>query len=314
LTRLFAGLVRAAGVQVSLMRVPERNRGHFDHNDPNWNQLNRELAIVHIGDKDQYLDPGTLYAPYGLVEWKIAGMKGIRQSSSGHGTEETSTPAPSYKDATIKRLAQLQLTQEGTVTGTIKVAYFGQEALVRRIHAVKEDAEGRKGYLDGELRKLLPTDSRVSLTNVPAWETSSDPLLAEFKVTIPMAASAGRRLLVPMQALHFDQPAMFVLSNRVYPIYLDHPFVSQDEIHVTIPSGMTIENVPAKEEFKQNFAYYTADYKQKDRELIATRVLVLSQNLFEVEKYPELKAFFEKVKAADDQKAVLTGTAISQGN
>lgn len=314
INRLFAGLVRAAGVQVSLMRVPERDRGHFEYNDPSWSQLSRELAIVRIGDKDQYLEPGTLYMPYGLLEWKIAGMKGLRQSASGHGVEVASTPAPPYKETVVKRLAQLRLAEDGRITGTIKIAYFGQEAFLRRIRAVPKDAAWRKGYLDDEMRKLLPANSEVSLTNEPAWETSADPLLVEFKVTVPMATLAGRRLLLPMHALHFNQPAMFVLSKRIYPIYLDYPFVSQDEVHVTIPSGMTAESVPAKEQFKQDFGYYSADYKQKDRELVATRVLALSQNLFEVEKYPDLKGFFEKVKAADDQQAVLSRAGVAQGN
>jgi hypothetical protein len=314
LTRLFAGLVRAAGVQVSLMRVPERDHGYFDRNDPNWSQLTRELAIVRIGDKDQYLDPGTLYNPYGMLEWKVMQMTGLRQSASGHGIEIASTPAPSYKETVIKRLAQLRLTADGKLTGTIKIAYFGQEAFARRIRAVPKDGAWRKGSLDDELRKMLPANSEVSLTNEPAWETSADPLLAEFKVTIPMATISGKRMLLPMQALHFNQPAMFVASSRTYPIWLDYPFVTQDEVHITITSEMAAESVPAKEEVKENFGYYSADYKQKNRELIATRVLVLNENTFEVEKYANLKGFFDKMKTADDQQAVLSRAASAQGH
>jgi hypothetical protein len=313
LTWLFVGLVREAGIPASLMRVTARDQSYFTPEYPECSQLDNELAIVTLDGKEQFLDPGTLFAPYGQLHWKSEGARGIRQSASGHGTEVASTPPSSYKTATIKRLGQLRVTEQGSVTGTIKVAYFGQEALVRRLDVARRGSGWRKRYIEDELKKLLPADSQVSLTNEPAYETSADPLLAEYKVTIPLATSSANHWTLPMQALHFNQPTMFVPADRVNPVYLDYPYIAQDEMHITLPSGMTVESAPAKELLKPDFGYYSTDYKQKDRELVATRVLAVSQNLIAVDKYPALKTFFDKVKAADDQKTVLTGNQSPQG-
>jgi len=66
---------------------------------------------------------------------------------------------PDYNHGMIQRLARLQLTSEGRAEGTIKVGFYGLEAMERRKEGGKTDAEGRKKLLEDEVKNWLPERS-----------------------------------------------------------------------------------------------------------------------------------------------------------
>ncbi len=314
LARLFVGLVREAGIPAYDIRVTAREDSYFLPQVLSWNQLDTELAIVRLPDKEIFLDPGTRFCPYGMLFWKATGASGVRQSASGKGTEFASTPSPVYKDAQIKRFGRFTLKPDGTVEGTLQITFFGQEALSRRLRGSKTDADGRTKLIEDEVKGWMPDTAEISLATQPAWENADAPFVAVFKISTPIMTSAGRRRLLPMHMFDFNRPAVFQHAERKFPVYLDFPYSAIDEIHVVLPEGVKPENLPAKDELSLGYAFYSADYSLHGRDLMAIRMLGLGDNGFPVEKYPELKSFYEKIKAGDDQQIVLTGAASAQGN
>lgn len=311
LTRLFVGLVRQAGIPAYVARITARDDSFFIPQVMSWDQLDTELAIVRLGDNDVFLDPGTRFCPYGMLYWKVSGTQGIRQSATGKGTEFVKVPEPSYKDAQMKRSGRFSLAADGKLEGTLAVTFFGQEALLRRIRAAKTDAEGRTKLIEDEVKGWLPNNAEVTLQNKPEWENGEQPLNAVLKVSAGVLTSAGRRRLLPMQVFDFSRPAVFQHSQRNYIVYIEFPYSIIDEIRVTLPAGATPESVPTGEEVKLSYAIYATQYAMQGRELVASRVLGMANNVFPVELYGELKTFYEKVKAGDDQQIVLTGGATS---
>ena len=59
ITRLFIAMTRAAGLKVSAMIVTERDKRMLNANYLHWDQLTDEIAIVQLGGKDVYFDPGS---------------------------------------------------------------------------------------------------------------------------------------------------------------------------------------------------------------------------------------------------------------
>lgn len=314
LARLFIGLVREAGLSAYAIRVTARDDSFFLPQVLSWNQLDTELAIVRLNDKETFLDPGTRFCPYGMLLWKLAGANGVRQSASGKGTEMATTPDPSYKDAQTKRLGKFTLDLTGNIEGTLQVNFFGQDALSHRVRGAKTDDEGRTKLLEDEVKHWLPDTADVSLANKPAWEDGDAPLVALFKISAPVVTAAGRRRLLPMHMFDFNRPAVFQHTERKFPIYFEFPYSAIDEIHVVLPEGIRPENLPTKDEVGLGYAFYGSQYSLQGRELTSTRILGVGGNIYEVEKYPELKSFYEKVKAGDDQQIVLSGAPNAQGN
>ena len=306
LNRLFVAMVRAAGLPASMMWVASREETFFQPELLTTHQLDGEIAIVQLGGKDIFLDPGTKYCPYGLLDWRYSGSKGLRQSAKG--TEFAESSRSEYSQAQILRSAHLQLTDDGKVGGTVKIGFYGLEAMDRRQKAAATDAEGRKRLLEDEVRIWLPANSEVTLTGSPNWDETEPHLATEFKISSPLAIGAGKRWLIPVHVFQVNGKPVFTATERMNAVYLWYCTREIDEVHMTLPPTIEVESLPANDSIKLDYAVYTTVLKQENaNEIMARRDVVMAGFAFPQSKYKELKDFYDKVKAGDDQQMIARG-------
>jgi hypothetical protein len=309
LNRLLVAMVRAAGIPAFMMWVPSRDETFFQPDLMSTHQLDAEIAMVQLGDKDVFLDPGTKFCPYGLLDWRYSGSKGLRQSAS-KGTEIAESPLPDYTQAQILRLARVQLSDDGKVEGTIKIGFYGLEAMKRRQQAYISDAEGRKKMLEEEIRSWLPGNSDVELVGAPNWDDTEPHLATEFKISSPLALGAGKRWLIPIHIFQVNDKPVFSTSTRVNPIYFWYLTRQIDEVHITLPASLEVESLPNNDSIKLDYAIYATTQKQESaNSIVARRDLVMGGLAFPTTMYKELRDFYDKVKVGDDQQVILKGAA-----
>ena len=309
LNRLLVAMVRAAGIPAFMMWVPSRDQTFFQPELMSTHQLDAEIAIVQVSGKDVFLDPGTKFCPYGLLDWRYSGSKGLRQNPN-NGTEIAESPMPNYTQAQILRAAHVQLTEDGKVEGTINIGFYGLEAMDRRQKANATDAEGRKKMLEEEIRTWLPGNTDVELVGSPNWDDTEPHLATQFKISSPLAVGAGKRLLVPVHIFQVNDKPVFSSSNRVNPIYFWYLTRQIDEVHITLPRSLELESLPANDSVKLDYAVYSTNQKQESSNgILARRDLVMGGMAFPKNMYKEIKDFYDKVKAGDDQQMILKGSA-----
>ena len=305
LNRVFVAMLRAAAIPAWLMWVPSRDREIFSPEFLSTRQLVAEIAIAQLNGKEVFLDPGTKFCPYGLIDWRYSGVRGLRQRE-GKATEIAQSDLPDYKQAMIQRLARVQLTPDGKAEGTVKVGFYGQEAIERRREGGKTDAEGKKKLLEDEVKRWLPADGDVTLTNTPDWDATEGHLATEFKISCPLAVGAGKRWIVPVHLFQVNEKPRFSASERVNAIYLDYLSREMDEVHVTLPTDLEVESLPPNDDVRLDYALYRTIQKQESgKAVVAIRDLAIGGFAFPPEKYKEIKGFFDKVKAGDDQPIVV---------
>jgi hypothetical protein len=304
LNRLLVSMVRAAGIPASLIWVPNRNRDIFIKQYLSTRQLEAEIAIVQLSGKDVFLDPGTKYCPYGIMDWRYTGVEGLRQSPKGADIGQT--PPPNYTQAVTTRMARISLDEHGMVSGTVSLMFKGSAAMQRRQEGGKTDAEGRKKLLEDELRETLPGNSEIALTNSPDWDNSETPLIATFRVSCPFAIAAGKRLMLQQQFFEINEKSRFSSTDRKNAIYFHVPWQEADEVHITIPSGMEVESLAPDDAIKLDYALYKVQHKQEAPDKIfSRRDMIMAQGIFTPNEYKDVKGFFDKVKADDDQPALV---------
>jgi len=309
LNLLLVAMARAAGVPAFMMWVPSRDETFFQPELMSTRQMDAQIAIVQLDGKDVFLDPGTKFCPYGLLDWRYAGSKGVRQNP-GKGTEIADSPLAEYTQAVILRGARVQMTDDGKIEGTLKAGFYGLEAMQRRQRANATDTEGRKKMLEDEVRSWLPGNSDVELIGTPNWDETEPHLATEFKISSPLAIGAGRRWLVPIHIFQVNEKPVFSASNRVNPIYFWYLTREVDEVHITLPSSFEIESLPSDDNVKLGYALYaTTQKKESANTMMARRDLVMGGLAFPPNVYKELKDFYDKVKAGDDQQMILKGSA-----
>jgi hypothetical protein len=316
ITRLFVAMVRAVNVPAFVMRVGTRDEIFFQPNIPSWRQLNSEIAIVHLADgKDVFLDPGTRFCPFGLLEWTRTAVQGVRQNSSG-GTELAQTPVPDPTQTVTQRIAQLKLQEDGSLKGKILLSWNGQEALSRRIDASKTDEAGRTKALEDELRDLLPGSGSVTvkLESTKGWDEEDARLQCVFNVEIPsFANNTGKRWLLPIALFEQNGKQLFVHSERKNPIYLSYPYRTFDTVQITVPATLQVENLPQTQPLRTDFAIYTADRTAKGKVVELRRDFAIGGFAFQLKEYPALKSFYEKVRSGDEEQVILQAAAIAVG-
>lgn len=314
LNRLFVAMVRSANIPAWLMWVPNRTENFFDEQYMNTEQLEAEIAIVQLGGKDVFLDPGSKFCPYGVLNWRYSGSKGLRQSPV-KGTEFAQAAASEYKQAVTVRVAHVALNDQGMLAGTVNIAFYGIEAMNWRREGGRTDEEGRKKLLEDALKHCLPGNSEVTLTKIPQWDKTEGPVVAEFEISSPAAVSAGHRLLISPHIFQINDTAVFPAAQRSNDIYFDYPSQEVDEVHLSLPANAEIESLPPNDSIKLDYALYATQQKQEAAHTVFSRRDFINGGiLFPASAYTGLKGFYDKVKAGDDQQVILKAATHAAGN
>ncbi len=309
---LFLGLARAAGFKGSMVWLASRDRYLFNAQIPDWGQLNASVVGVELNGKEIYLDPGTPHCPYGLLSWEQTGVQGIRIAQEG--SLFTKTPDLTFDQARVMRKGTLKLDEEGKLEGTLQVTFKGIQALRFRLDALDEDEAGRRKLMEDEVKDLVPASAEITLEKVEGWEGNEEPLVATYHVKIPdMAVPTGRRLLVPIAPLHTSDKHPFDHPKRQYPVYFGYPFESEEEVTIELPSGYQVETLPQARNEKSVFGEYEITSSNDGGQLKARRVMRLNGYYFPVHVYSGLRDFYTKMRAGDEEQAILQATDAAKG-
>jgi len=303
-TWLFLALARAAGFEASGMWVADRRNFFFDPGTMDGSRLDANVVVVKLNGKDAFFDPGSAFTPFGMLPWDETGVTGLKLDKEGGTWLPTSLPAAN--ESRISRKANLKLSDNDELEGTVTVTYTGLEASRRRVEERLTDAAERKKYLEDEVHESVPIACDVELTNDPDWKNSSAPLIAEYKLKVTgWASAAGRRALLPLGLFGAPEKHLFDHADRVHPIYFEFPFQRSDEISIDLPLGWQISSVPQPQSIDAKAVVYTLDAKNNKGTLQLNRVLTVDILLLKTENYAVLRQFFQRVRTADEQQAIL---------
>jgi len=313
LTWLYLGMVRAAGFEAYPCLVSERSSYFFRKERLNSAELDANVVLVKVNGKDQYLDPGAAFTPFGLLPWVETGVDGLRLDKNG-GTW-IQTTLPTSDETHVQKQAQVRLTSDGDLEGTVKVTYTGLEALDRRIHERNEDDTARKKSLEEEVQNSIPVGSNAELTNTPDWKNGNVPLVAEFKLKVPgWTSSAGKRALLPTGLFSGYEKHLFEHADRVWPIYFRYPFQTNDEISVSLPEGWKVDSQPKDLDRDAKAVQYKLEVKSDAGVIEVKRILRSDIVMVGKENYSILRGFYQLVKAEDEQQIVLQPSGTAAGN
>ena len=309
--RFFIALARAAGFEASVLRVSNRQEHFFDRGVLSRRQLDWEVALVTEGGQNYFLDPGTRFCPFGFVRWMNTSTLALKLDRNG-GTF-IKVPAAGYDKAMVRRAAEMTLDPAGSLKGTITVRFEGGEALERRLEALDTDDAGRKENLETEAQDWLPSGAKLRLTGVEGWQGSEEPLIATFAVELPSyAVVAGKRLLAPAYVFDSKEMAAFQHAERKFPVYFPYAFGEADTVAIKIPPGETVESLPPQQSGSLSYATYLNTTESDGTRLVTHRVLQVNGIFFRVDTYPQVREFFLKVQAGDEQRAVLRSSEVAE--
>lgn len=308
IARLFIAMARAAGLKAWDMIVTERNREMFNQSFLSWTQLEDEIAIVEVEGKEMYFDPGQRYAEYGRLAWMHTDVMGMRQTANGPKIE--ATPQPPYDQNRVLRVAYLQLAPDGSLSGQVRITMTGAEALHWRQHALRTDEDATKKAFERQLQEDVPDGVQVKTNHFLGLTDPSTALMATVDVSGNLGTQTGKRTFLPGAFFEARSKPLFARQQRESMVDLHYAWVATDQVELELPPGTTVEGVPSNAKIPMsNLALYQAVYGSKGTKIELIRQITVGTPLYKTEEYPQLRDFFEKAGAQDEQPIVLSRTA-----
>ena len=300
----FLALVRAAGFYAHAVIVKSRSDGFFQKENPNREQLNAMVVAVGTAKHDYFLDPASAWCPFGLLPWFESSAGGVSAAPLAPGL--FSTPDGRTTDAVMRTDGQLRLSDDGTMSGTLRQTYGRQQTFLERRWAEGEDEVSRRQHLEQAMKEALPSEATVKLLRSGGWQKEQAELTAEYEVEIPnFATVAGKRLVVPAGILHTRDANPFSTPNRVNSIYFEYPYETYDDLQLQVAAGMKVESVPKGKEIDLGGVSYKIATEAAGDTIHIVRRKRIAPTLVSAEQYTSLRVFFNVVAMGDTQVAAV---------
>jgi hypothetical protein len=311
---LYLAMLRAAGLTAYPMKIADRSERIFDPSYMSFDQLDITLVVVTLGGKEVVLDPGEKMCPFGRLNWRHAEARGIRES--GQGLALAGTPAEAYTENLTQRNADLTLDEHGGVTGSLTLVMNGQEALRWRQLAIENDTDELKKQFDKSLEEIMPDGVDAHIDHFLGLDQPESNLIAMCKVSGSMGTATAKRLLLPGLFFETRGSVPFVKEEkRMEQVDMHYGNRINDNVVYHLPAGLAVEGAPQDANVSwAGHALFIVKSKSDPGQLTIADMTARAFALAKPEEYQDLRGFYQKVAAADQDQLVLTAAAASTGN
>jgi hypothetical protein len=311
---LYVALGRAAGLKVWPMEVVDRSRALFDRGYLSSHQLDDYIAVVELGGKEIYLDPGQKMCPYGEMHWKHTFASGFKLTEKG--SVLAMTPGGNHRRSAVSREAYLTVDGTGSLKGTVRMAMTGQEALRWRQLTLENDEEEVKKQFNESMRASLPEGVQGDFDHFLALEDYSANLIGIVNVSGSLGTMTGKHFFLPGLFFESRSTHPFVAQDkRTIPIDVHFPKLEQDAVTYNLPPGFNVESTPQESNTSwADHALYKVHSSAANSSVTVQRTLGYNFTLLDPKEYSNLHDFYLKVAAADQQPLVLTRAPQAKGN
>jgi hypothetical protein len=311
---LYLSMLRTAGLTAYDMKVVSRDRGVFATGYFNIDQLDDDIVILSLAGKEIYLDPGEKMCPFQIVSWKHSGAGGIRQTAAGRSLAVS--PMLPYTANTISRSGDINFDEHGAATGYFRFLMSGERAMHWRQVVMEVGLEDAKKRFDESLVPIVPAGTEAHIDHFLSLDDIDADLMAVVKTKGTLGSATGKRLILPGAFFETRAPHPFVdQEKRLEPVDMHYAERVDDDITYHLPPGMAVEGAPQETKIPwEGHAVLSMKTETDAGDITITRQLARGITFAKPEDYQELRAFYQKVAAADQQQLVLTTSSAPKGN
>lgn len=301
---LFGSMATAAGFESRVALLGDRSQMLFHPKMTNDAFVSPGGIGVLVGNRWKVFNPGSRFAPYGMLPWYEEGSWAMLVGAKEYNWEET--PFTNQVRSNKKRTGKFNLLEDGTLEGDVVMEYTGQPALTYRLDNFDDAPETRESNLKEEITGQIST-AEVSNISIENLEDPNKPLTFKYKVRVPnYAQKTGKRLFVQPGYFEYNKNAVFAAAERKYDVVFPNPWSDSDSIEITWPKGFDLDNADLPAD--QGDAQKISSLKTRIEVVKAERTMKYHRDfyfggggnvLFDAKMYPSLKQLFDQFHTAN---------------
>jgi hypothetical protein len=308
---LYLGLARAAGLNAQPERIASRSHRIFSPHFRQTNQLDTVVIALNLDGTDVTVDPGTPKAPFGTLHWAHSATTGL--AMIGGKVDTVFTTPQKGTDNAVLHVGSLSVDSQGAVSGTVKVAYIGQEALRLRQIALRSGNDALAAELNRNLSAQIPEGITIKLDHIAYVDNPGKQLLAVVNVSGALKQDGGR-FEIPRGFFQARERNPFPEeSERKLAVDVRFPEVIQEKIAYVLPAGFGLIGKPDDAKLNWEALGYSSTITPDKNGVTVSRVFARGFTLLEAEKYTPLHDFYDRVAEAD-QKPLKVSAGVQASN
>jgi len=313
---LMRAMLKVVGIDAIPVSIYSGDPNYVRASWPSPQQFNHCIIAVKVSDQTQgstiikhptlgrllIFDPTDEETPIGDLPFYLQGSLALLDSKSE--TDLVRMPVTPPEMNQLERVATLQLTPDGGLSGQIKEQANGQTAaslrsefrgLSKPDYTVKIEAWLTQGITSARLNKIEPTDN------------TSDGV---FSLNLEFTANTygqlmQNRLLVFKPVVVARREALTLTApTRKHPVVL-HANAYSETVRVQLPAGFVVDELPDAVKLQTAFGSYVTSYEVKNNELVFKRQLSQQATTIAAADYETVRKFFESIRAAENAPVVL---------
>lgn len=312
LNAAFAALAMQIGLDARPALIADHNEIEFNPKAFTERYFLDDLAMaVKVNNSWKIFDVSGKYLTPGMLPWEHEGVFALVTDPKAP-MFVTTAPAPP-EASSESRTAMLKLSTDGKLTGTTEESYTGHRAEDYRMELARKSPAQREEWFHDRILHMFP-EAEVTALKVLNVDDPTKPLQVSYELEAPQFAEVtGKRILFQPNAFRRSQAALFSASERRFPIQFPYAWKEVDQIHITLPSGYTLDNAdsPGGLDFGEPGTYkLEIRVKQDTGELVTSREFSFGKKgllEFKANSYPTLKKIFEEVRLRDTHSLSMKG-------
>jgi transglutaminase-like putative cysteine protease len=252
-----------------------------------------------------FFDPTNKEAPFGYIPtYEQANNALLVGPEGGQIVELPLLPPPLNR---LIRIAQFQLSPDGTLSGNVMETYWGGLADARRerLLGIPEDQRIRtvETFLTSFLPGLVLRGIKIQNLNNP----SEGLVIAYSFLAKGYAQPMGDLLLLHLRVL--GEKSMDLTQStekkRQYPVELRSTSLESGIIQITLRPGYQVEELPPDEDSRPAFGEYKIHVSVDKNVLQYARKFQINQVLIPAAQIDSLKTFFQRISNDERSFAIL---------
>jgi uncharacterized protein DUF3857/transglutaminase superfamily protein len=283
---------------------------------PSPQQFNHCIIAVKVSDQTQgstviqhptlgrllIFDPTDEETPIGDLPFHLQGSLALIDSKSEKDLVRMPVTPPEMNQ--LERVATLQLSASGGISGQIKEQANGQTAASLRSefrgmskpdYTVKIEAWLSQGITSARLNKIEPSENTGD---------GSFSLNLDFTANTYGQLMQDRLLVFKPVVVARREALSLTAATRKHPVVL-HAIGFSETVRVQLPAGFVVDELPDAVKLQTAFGSYVTSYEVKNNELVFKRSLSQQATTIAAADYESVRKFFESIRAAENAPVVL---------
>jgi hypothetical protein len=246
INELFASLATALGFEARLAFGGDRSEKFFNPSQAHVSFIHFSSIGVKVGGGWRYYDPGSLFAPNGMLPWNEEDTSVLLLGYKDYIT--TKTPLSDVEKSVAKRTGKFKLLEDGTLEGTVKIEYTGHLAYTQKLDNYKESAVKQEENLKESLKSRISA-AEVSAISIENAGDPEKPFVYQYKVRVPnYAQKTGKRLFLQPGFFEYGSNPLFATATRKYDIFFHYPWSEVDNVEIELPKGFDLDSADTPSE------------------------------------------------------------------